>query len=118
MLGVAGLPVFASQVILGSAILTGPTVGYLVGFLMVAAICGYFAEPEHCGINSIARLLTLLLVGNLALYLPGIFWLNYVTGSWDYALMYGFYLMIPGELVKMALVIVSLPHTWKIIHKH
>ncbi len=117
MLGVCGLPVFASGTALGLSIYNGPTAGYLFGFLLVAGLCGYVAEVKQAWLSSLSGLITVLLAGHLLLFTSGVCWLSQFTGSVEKALLLGFYPFIPGDILKMILVTVSLPHTWKIIRK-
>src|SRR4030066_2426860 len=43
LMGIMGLPVF-SGFITGAALLTGPTVGYVIGFMAAAFVTGYIYE--------------------------------------------------------------------------
>jgi len=107
--GAMGLPVFA-EFAGGWTRLLGPTGGYLVGFLLAAYLVGRLAErgwdrkPLTCGVA--------MLLGEGLIYLTGPAWLaKFVPG--DKLLAMGFYPFIPGDLIKLALVAVALPSTWR-----
>ena len=60
--GALGLPVFSGGKG-GMIVFMGPTAGYLVGFLLAATACGWFAERGFD--RSYFKLLVALLVGNV-----------------------------------------------------
>jgi biotin transport system substrate-specific component len=80
--GAAGLPVFAGTPEKGSglAYMLGGTGGYLVGFVLAAAVCGYLAERGWD--RRIVTTALAMLVGNVLIYIPGLFWLGSPFG-WD-----------------------------------
>ena len=77
--GIAGLPVFAGTPEKGVGIIyfTGPTMGYLIGFLFATSLAGYFTFNENIIINFFK-----LLVSVSIIYLLGILWLGSLIG-WD-----------------------------------
>lgn len=75
--GAAGLPVFATGG--GAAYFAGPTGGFLIGFLAMAAIIGHAADRGASG-RPLA-LIGAMLVGNTALLLFGFVWLVALAGS-------------------------------------
>ena len=75
--GAAGLPVFATGG--GVAYFAGPTGGFLIGFLAMAAIIGHAADRGASG-RPLA-LIGAMLVGNTALLLFGFVWLVALAGS-------------------------------------
>jgi len=73
--GAAGVPWFAGWSG-GTAVLTGPTGGYIVGFILAALFVGYFADTF---INSrrFFPMLGLMIFANFVLiHGPGLLWLN------------------------------------------
>ncbi|MCO6419098.1 biotin transporter BioY [Siccirubricoccus sp. KC 17139] len=94
--GALGLPVFAGATA-GPAVLTGPTAGYLLGFLPAAWIAGLAVRDSFPW-----RQAALLTLAHLALFLPGLLWLSGFVGL-ERAWMAGFLLFLPGTLVKTAL---------------
>lgn len=100
LLGTVGVPVF-SNFTGGIGKLLGPTGGYLIGYLLLAVIGGFFLEkfelrllPGICG----------LLLGTLACYLVGTVWLAYQTGnSFLNAFLIGVLPYLLGDIVKFIL---------------
>ena len=77
--GIIGLPVFSNSPEKGVGIVyfTGPTMGYLIGFLFATFLAGYFNFKGNILINFIK-----LLISVSTIYILGIFWLGYLIG-WD-----------------------------------
>lgn len=103
-LGVLGLPVFAGGAG-GFAVLTGPTGGYLIGYLPAAAIAGLIFRPGNKS-SKITRIFLASLAALLAaisIYIPGLLWLKVSLGlEWGKALSIGIIPFIPGDLIKTA----------------
>ena len=109
MQGAAGLPVFAGtpEKGVGLAYMMGPTGGYLFGYLFAATLTGWLAERGFDRTLPAAALA--LLIGNLAIYLPGLAWLGSVVG-WDKpVLQYGLIPFLAGDALKLALGACLLP---------
>lgn len=99
-LGALGLPVFAGGKA-GLAVLAGPTGGFLVGYLLLAAVAGSIAVA---GRRKPWALLVALLAGNVALYAVGVPWLKFQMGiDWAAALAAGLVPFLPGLVAKIAL---------------
>ncbi|MPZ49566.1 MAG: hypothetical protein GEU75_09765 [Dehalococcoidia bacterium] len=108
--------------------------GYIAGFILSAGLVGFLAERRwdrgpwvHAG----------MLLGNLAIYLPGLLWLGYLIGSgWtppgsqtalseliagsdtlDKTLKGGLYPFIVGDLMKLLLAAMVLPAAWLLVEK-
>ena len=112
--GALGLPVFSGGKG-GLIVFMGPTAGYLVGFLVAATACGWFAERGF--VRSYPKLFASLLVGNILLYAPGLLWLGSLIG-WDKPVLeYGLYPFILGDLLKIAMAVLLLPTAWKIVNR-
>ena len=71
MLGLVGVPVF-SGFKGGAAVLLGPTGGYIVGFLLMAAI--YWAAEKTIGIDNVALKVGFMVAGLLICYTFGTAW--------------------------------------------
>ena len=107
--------------------------GYIVGFIIAAALVGYLAERQwdrkpwvHLG----------MLLGNAALYVPGLLWLGYLIGTdwvsggkplgdWiagestlDKTLIGGLYPFIVGDLMKLILASLTLPAAWALVQRY
>jgi len=112
--GALGLPVFSGGKG-GMLVFMGPTAGYLVGFLLAATACGWFAERGFD--RSYFKLLVALLLGNVLLYVPGLLWLGTLIG-WDKPVLeYGLYPFISGDLLKIAMAVLLLPTAWKVVNR-
>ena len=77
--GIFGLPVFAGTPEKGIGIIyfTGPTMGYLIGFLLAAYLAGYF-KYEKGIINTFLK----LILSVSCIYILGLIWLGLLIG-WD-----------------------------------
>ena len=77
--GIIGLPVFSNSPEKGVGLVyfTGPTMGYLIGFLFATFLAGYFNFKGNIFINFIK-----LLISVSTIYLLGVFWLGNLIG-WD-----------------------------------
>ncbi len=110
-LGMAGLSVFQG----GGGwhyLSSGPTGGYLIGFIASAWLVGYLMQHGwHRG-----RVLWAMLLGGLILYLPALLWLY--TFDFEYArgqiFAKGMYPFIPGDLVKVMLASLAAEGGWVI----
>lgn len=104
LLGLAGLPVF-SGFTGGVGKLLGPTGGYLIGYLFLALICGFFTErfEEKRFLQAAGMLL-----GTAACYLFGTLWLAHLNSMpFPAALAAGVLPFIPGDLVKMIIAMIT-----------
>ena len=92
----------------------GATGGYLLGFLVAAAIVGRLAElgwDRHVGGAVVAMLL-----GNLAIYLIGIPWLMVATGfDLPAAIAKGLAPFVFGDILKLALAGIVFPVAWWVV---
>ena len=75
LLGVVGVPVFAGMRG-GPQVLAGPTGGYLVGFIVAAAVAGALRGPRV----SAGRAIAAAAVGAAVIYVTGVPWLIHVIG--------------------------------------
>src|SRR3546814_8781828 len=115
--GALGLPVFAGtpEKGLGLAYMAGPTGGYLVGYVLAAAACGWLAERGWD--RNVLSATVAMLVGNALIYLPGLLWLGVLFG-WDKPILeWGLTPFLLGDLLKLALVAAGLPLAWRMISK-
>lgn len=110
--GAAGLPVFATGG--GLAYFTGPTAGYLFGFVAAAALVGWLA---HQGWGRPAgRIFLAMLAGSAVIYLVGAGWLAAFVGM-EKALAAGVLPFVPGDILKAALAAAALPAAWRLVAK-
>lgn len=102
LLGTAGLPVF-SGFSGGMGKLTGPTGGYLIGFIFMAAVCGYFIDkfPGKRGLHVLG-----MAVGTAIAYAFGTVWLSGQLGiSFTAGLGVGVLPYLPGDAAKIFLAV-------------
>lgn len=117
--GAAGMPVFAGGHG-GIAAISTPSGGYLFGFIIAAFLVGWFAER---GWDRSRWIVVPLLLGNAALYVPGLLWLHQqfrivgVPISWATALDYGLWPFIAGDLAKLVAVSLALPAGWSLVER-
>ena len=115
--GALGLPVFAGtpEKGIGIVYMMGPTGGYLLGFVVAAAACGWLGENgwDRRPISTFAA----MLIGNLIIYALGLLWLGALLG-WDKPILqWGMVPFLFGDLLKIALAMVVLPGAWQAIKK-
>jgi biotin transport system substrate-specific component len=107
-----GLPVLAGGWSAGGGfhLLYGPTGGYLLGFVVAAAVCGRLAERGWD--RSLPHAAAAMLIGNLIIYALGLAWLAIQIGAAG-AIQYGLFPFLIGDLLKIALGTCGLPAAWK-----
>ena len=54
--------------------ITGPTGGYIIGFILAAGLVGWFAERGWD--RSLPKMLLATVLGGAILYIPGLAWLS------------------------------------------
>jgi biotin transport system substrate-specific component len=112
LVGAAGLPVFA-EASGGAAHLIGATGGYLVGFIVAAALVGHLAR-----LGWDRRFITaagLMLIGTLVVYAIGVPVLAIVAGlPFAGALQAGALVFVPWDLAKVAAAALLLPLAWRV----
>jgi biotin transport system substrate-specific component len=114
-LGLAGLPVFAGAGH-GPAVIFGASGGYLLGFIVAAAITGYGAR--HGADRSPFRTLALFALASAVIYVIGTTWLCIDTGmSVGAGVSAGVTPFLPGDAIKAALAAGLLPGTWRLLRR-
>ena len=109
--GIVGLPVFANSPEKGIGLIyfTGPTMGYLIGFLAAAFLAGYFKYEKN-----LIYVFIKLLFSVSFIYIFGLLWLGYLIG-WDKPIFkLGAEPFLLAELFKLLLLVVLLPYIKKI----
>jgi len=115
LVGIAGVPVYAEQKH-GWEVFSGATGGYIVGFVLAAALTGYLAERGWDRRFSTA--VSVMLTGNVVIYGCGLLWLHHSLGvNWPDALEFGLYPFVPGDIVKLYLAALALPGAWKLVER-
>lgn len=120
--GALGLPVFATGG--GIAYLVGPTGGFLIGFLVMAAIIGYAADKGASG--KPLALFGAMLVGDAALFVLGFVWLLALSGNAGWidqtnvvasAFAGAVQPFIVWDILKMALAALTVTGAWSLLAK-
>lgn len=110
LIGFVGIPVFSSFTG-GAGKLLGPTGGYLIGFIFMALICGFFVDKwtTKLYLHFIGMVL-----GTAVCYLFGTVWLAYQAGmSFQAALAAGVIPFLPGDLAKIIIAMLLGPQVSK-----
>ncbi len=78
MMGMVGIPVFA-KLMGGPGVLTGPTGGYIIGYIAASFVVGKISEynSENCVLRYVAA----MIFGLVACYFVGSVWFMYITKS-------------------------------------
>jgi biotin transport system substrate-specific component len=112
-LGVIGLPFFAEGRG-GPSVILGATGGYLIGFVLAAALVGRLAEPGWDGGLGGATGATTL--GTAVIYLVGVPWLAVVTGlSLGEAIATGLAPFLVADIVKLLVAAAVFPAAWWVV---
>jgi len=114
-LGVAGAPIYADGRH-GWEVISGASGGYIVGFVVAAAVTGFLAERrwDRRFSSSLAAMLT----GNVIIYLVGLPWLAAVLDTnLEKTLELGLYPFVPGDMFKLYLAGALLPTAWRVVER-
>jgi biotin transport system substrate-specific component len=112
--GFAGLPVFQPLGVPGPARFLGPTAGYLFAYPLAAFVTGWLVErapnvrlPRAERLQpSGATLAGALICGEAIIFLGGCAWLAFgMRLGWPAAVQAGAIPFVPGEIIKMALIV-------------
>lgn len=109
------LPVYADGAS-GTEVLFGATGGYIVGFIIAAALMGWFAERgfDRNPIYAFAG----FCLAQLAIFGLGVPWLRHVTDmSWADAIHNGFTIFIVGGVIKALLGAGLMPAAWRLVRR-
>ncbi|MDA7606098.1 biotin transporter BioY [Pelagibacteraceae bacterium] len=109
--GIIGLPVFSGSPEKGVGIVyfTGPTMGYLIGFLFTVYFAGYFNFSKNLFIKFLQLSFSLSFI-----YILGILWLGILIG-WEKPLFkFGVQPFLLAELFKVLIILISLPKIKKL----
>ncbi len=114
LLGLAGLPVF-SHFTGGVGILLGPTGGYLIGYVLLALIYGFFVDNYS---NNLLLCVLGIFLGTFACYLFGTIWLSrHASLSFLHSLSVAVIPFLPGDLAKMVISLIGSHHIRKRLKK-
>ena len=113
--GIAGLPVFQPLGLAGPARFLGPTAGYLLAYVPAAFIAGWIVQRGAVPLRIYFRiqsnainLLIALAAGEIIIFAGGCAWLASVMRlGWMNSLRLGALPFLPGEVIKMALILAT-----------
>ena len=121
IVGALGMPVFTDQSG-GWDIITGATGGYIIGFILAAAVVGWLAE-RGADRRVVPMILTLIL-GNILIYAIGVPWLASWTPpgataplGWSQAYLFGIEPFVFGDALKLAIAALLLPAGWALLQR-
>lgn len=120
LLGAIGLPIY-SDASSGWSVLVGPTGGYIIGFVLSAAIVGWAAERRWD--RGWLKAAVTFIGGSLVVFAVGLPWLSYSLGGFGLpndlqsTLVAGFYPFIVGGLIKAGIAAALLPAIWKAVER-
>jgi biotin transport system substrate-specific component len=115
LLALAGLP-FYQDANSGWTYATGATGGYLVGFVVAAALVGLLAERHQD--RNVVTAIPAMLAGTALVYLFGVTWLGHVLGAdATTALEKGMLPFVIGDTVKLLVAGALLPTAWRLAPK-
>jgi biotin transport system substrate-specific component len=113
LIGIVGLPVFAHGTH-GLEVITGATGGYLLGFVVAAAVVGRLAELGWD--RNLVGGIGAMLIGSALIYAIGLPWLGFVAHlDLETTLQKGLYPYIRGDLLKLALAAAAFPAAWWLV---
>ncbi len=113
--GLVGAPVYSGGDS-GWEIVKGATGGYLVGFIVAAALTGWLAQRrwDRRFNSAVAAMLS----GSVVIYLFGLPWLAHVADlDLSGTLEAGLYPFVVGDLVKLYLAGMLLPGAWRLVKR-
>ncbi|MCV2870972.1 biotin transporter BioY [Defluviimonas sp. WL0050] len=117
--GAMGLPVFANGG--NGAAFFGPTAGFLIGFVMMAAIVGYAADR---GVKGVIGTAAVALLASALLYIPGVLWAMSLaeiagidTAKWgadSFGMIWQYYMapFLIGDAVKAVIAALLVTGAW------
>lgn len=113
LLGAVGLPVFA-QGKDGLEVIFGATGGYLIGFVLAAAVVGRLAELGWD--RNLLGALGAMAIGNALIYVIGLPWLAVVAGfSPAETIQNGLVPFLMWDVLKLVLAAVVFPAAWWVV---
>jgi biotin transport system substrate-specific component len=111
--GSVGVPWFAGH----TSGFSGPSAGYLVGFVLAAGLVGELARRGND--RNVWRTALLMVAGNIVIYAFGITWLMHEVPSYSFAdaVHYGMTVFLISDLAKLVLAALLFPAAWKLARR-
>lgn len=98
ILGAVGLPVFSGYAG-GLAKLAGPTGGYLIGFILMALICGFVMEKSHA--NAVITIIGMIAATFVAYFFGTVWFVLQMQCDVWYALTVCVFPFVPFDIIKI-----------------
>ncbi len=115
LVGATGMPVYSGGQ-RGWEVVQGPTGGYLLGFVVAAAVVGILAQRGWD--KKLSSSLLAMLTGSVIIYVFGLLWLSRVLNAdLARALELGLYPFLLGDALKALLASAALPASWKLVNR-
>jgi biotin transport system substrate-specific component len=115
--GALGLPVYSGGAAGWAEARAGGTSGYLIGFIVAAALVGYLAERRHD--RTFPTMFTAFLLGSFVIYGFGVVGLILTLDmSVSEAILAGVVPFLLGDLIKAASAGLLVPGAWKLVGEH
>jgi len=119
VMGLVGLP-FYSGGESGWQSGTGATLGYLMGFIVAAAVVGHLAERRHD--RQVLSSLSAMALGTVVIYTMGALWLAHdlgvpIANGEQNAITMGVTPFLVGDLIKMAIAGLAAPAVWATVSR-
>ena len=115
LVGALGAPVYADGNH-GWDVLTGPTGGYIVGFVLAAVLTGLLAQRRWD--RRFSSAVAAMLSGNVVIYLVGLPWLaEKLDTGLEKTFELGLYPFVVGDLLKLYLAGALLPGAWRLVER-
>ncbi len=115
-LGLVGVPWFAGASG-GFRVVSTPSFGYLLGFVLASFVVGTLAEKGFD--RKLIGTLSVMVIGNLLIYVLGASWLAFVSGlGVKDALVLGVVPFLVGDGLKALLADALLPSAWKVLDRY
>lgn len=113
--GILGLPVF-SDAGSGARVLLGPTGGYILGFVLAAALTGWLAQRRWD--RRLLAGMASFVAGSAVVFAVGLPWLGFTLGlTVEQTLQAGLYPFIVGGVIKAAVAAAVLRTAWHLVDR-
>jgi biotin transport system substrate-specific component len=113
--GMVGVPWYSNHAH-GWTAATGATMGYLVGFIAAAGVCGWIASRGED--RSFLSAAGSMVVGNVIIYAFGVSWLaHFLHVSLAKAIELGLTPFLAGDAIKVLIAAAVLPGAWWVVGK-
>ena len=100
----------------GASGAAAPSFGYVVGFVLAAAVVGALAERGAT--RTPLRTGAVMVLGNVLIYAIGVTWLKLALGvSWATACTLGVTPFLVGDALKIAVAAGLFPTAWRLVRR-